>query len=53
MYFIQNTNTINPLKNSGYAVLVTKHFLSLNVYYRKCHVNFRKYKVLEYKNNSC
>ena len=27
----------------------TKHLLSLNVYYRKCHVNFRKYKVLEYK----
>ena len=22
MYFIQNTNAINPLKNSGYAVLV-------------------------------
>ena len=29
MYFIQNTNAINPLKNSGYAVLVVYKTLAV------------------------
>ena len=29
MYFIQNTNAINPLKNRGYAVLVVYKTLAV------------------------
>ena len=29
MYFIQNTNAINPLKNSGYVVLVVYKTLAV------------------------
>ena len=29
MYFIQNTNAVNPLKNSGYAVLVVYKTLAV------------------------
>ena len=29
MYFIQNTNAINPLKNSGYAVFVVYKTLAV------------------------